>query len=78
MLVPRDAQAMPGDYGTGYFGIRDKGWNEDSLISELENGRLAMIAFVSQLVVEEITGGKSWDEQWLEFFKAWIRDSLQL
>ena len=78
VLVPRDAQAMPGDYGVGYFGIRDKGWNEDSLRSELENGRLAMIAFVSQIFAEVVTGGKSWDEQWLEFFKSWVREALQL
>ena len=78
VLVPRDEKAMPGDYGLGYFGIRDKGWNEDSLKSELENGRLAMIAFVSQVFAEWVTGGKSWDEQWLEFFKSWIRHILQL
>ena len=78
IFVPRDPKAMPGDYGTGYFGIRDKGWNEDSLLSEIENGRLAMIAFVSQLFAEFVTGGKSWDEQWLEFFKAWVRETLQL
>lgn len=78
VFVPRDPKAMPGDYGTGYFGIRDKGWNESSLVSELENGRLAMIAFVSQLVAEIITAGKSWDEQWLGFFKAWVREALQL
>jgi hypothetical protein len=78
VMVPREAQAMPGDYGTGYFGIRDKGWNELSLVSELENGRLGMLAFVAQLVVEEVTGGKSWDEQWLVVFKAWIREALQL
>lgn len=75
VLVPRDVKAMPGDYGLGYFGIRDKGWNEDSLRSELENGRLAMIAFVSQVFAESVTG-KSWDEQWLEFFKSWIRESV--
>lgn len=78
VLVPRDDKAMPGDYGLGYFGIRDKGWNEDSLLSELENGRLAMIAFVSQVFAEWATAGKSWDEQWLEFFKSWIRHVLQL
>ena len=46
LLVQRDPQDMPGDYGTGYFGIRDKGRNERSLISELENGRLAMLAML--------------------------------
>lgn len=61
VLVPRNQKAMPGDYGTGYFSIRDKGWNENSLVSELENGRLAMIAFVSQFIAEVITGGKSWE-----------------
>lgn len=61
VFVPREQKAMPGDYGTGYFSIRDKGWNEESLVSELENGRLAMIAFVSQFIAEVITGGKSWE-----------------
>lgn len=78
ILVPREATALPGDYGTGYFGIRDKGWNEENLVIEIEHGRLAMLAFVAQLLAEVRTGGKSWDEQWLEFFKDWVRHVLQL
>ena len=33
VLVPRDVKAMPGDYGLGYLGVRDKGWNESKLFS---------------------------------------------
>jgi hypothetical protein len=43
VLIQVDAQAMPGDYNVGYWGTRDKGRNERSLICELENGRLAMV-----------------------------------
>lgn len=46
VFVQRSSQDMPGDYGTGWFGIRDKGENERSLVCELENGRLAMIAML--------------------------------
>ena len=42
--------------GTGYFGVRNKGANERSLRSELENGRLAMIAFLGQVIAELVTG----------------------
>jgi len=52
ILVQQDFQDMPGDYGIGYFFVRDKARNEQSLISELENGRLAMIAFVFQILLE--------------------------
>ena len=75
ILVPRDPQAMPGDYGTGYWGVRDKGAHEDSLVAELENGRLAMMAFLIQMVNEVVTG-KSWDEQWLGIFQEWIRQQI--
>jgi hypothetical protein len=44
--VQRDAKDMPGDYQVGYWGIRDKGQHERSLICELENGRLAMIVML--------------------------------
>jgi hypothetical protein len=46
ILVQIDPQDMPGDYGLGYFGVRNKGQNERSLESELENGRLAMIVML--------------------------------
>lgn len=49
VLVQVNAQDMPGDYGVGYFGVRDKGQNERSLESELENGRLAMLVMLFYL-----------------------------
>ena len=52
LLVQASPQDMPGDYGLGYFGVRDKGQNERSLVSELENGRLAMLIILYWLVVE--------------------------
>ncbi|GFH61900.1 hypothetical protein CTEN210_18376 [Chaetoceros tenuissimus] len=56
VFVQKIKNAMPGDYGTGYFGVRNKGENERSLRSELENGRLAMIAFLGQVIAELVTG----------------------
>lgn len=56
VFVMRDANDMPGDYGVGYFGLRDKARHERSLQSELENGRLAMVAFVGQVIAELVTG----------------------
>ena len=52
ILVQRNPQDLPGDYGTGYFGVRNKGGNERSLVSELENGRLAMLSILILLVYE--------------------------
>ncbi|KAL7572047.1 hypothetical protein ACA910_001698 [Epithemia clementina (nom. ined.)] len=75
VFVQRDPQAMPGDYGTGYFGIRDKGLNEAKLVTELENGRLAMLAVAIQIINEVVTG-ESWDEQWFGYFKQWIQQFL--
>lgn len=63
--VQQDPQAMPGDYNTGYFGIRDKAANERSLIVELEHGRLAMMALAGQIAAE-LVSGKTWDQQWLD------------
>jgi hypothetical protein len=40
---------MPGDYGWGYFGERNKGKHERSLVCELENGRLAMMTLLFYL-----------------------------
>ena len=56
VFVQRNPSDMPGDYGTGYFGVRNKAQNERSLRVELENGRLAMVAFVGQVVAELVTG----------------------
>lgn len=60
----KDPKDMPGDYGTGFFGRRDKGFNEWKLRVELENGRLAMLAIVIQLLLEIGTGGLTWEQQW--------------
>ena len=68
IFIQRDSRDMPGDYGTGYFSVRNKGQNERSLVSELENGRLAMVAFVG-LVVAEMVTGKDYVEQWETIFE---------
>jgi len=52
--VQIDPQAMPGDYGIGYFGVRDKGSNERSLIAELENGRLCMVVMLYYVIFGDI------------------------
>jgi len=54
--------SLPGDYGTGYGLVRDKGLNERRLEAELENGRLAMLAIVFQLTAEVASGGLSWEQ----------------
>ncbi|GAX16167.1 hypothetical protein FisN_3Hh352 [Fistulifera solaris] len=64
IFTQKDPKDMPGDYGTGYFGRRDKGRNEWKLRIELENGRLAMLALLTQFVLEVATGGLTWDQQW--------------
>ena len=56
VFIQRDKKDLPGDYGLGYFGVRDKANHWRSLESELENGRLAMVAFVIQVIYELITG----------------------
>ena len=50
VLVQIDPQDMPGDYGVGYCGVRDKGAHERSLVCELENGRLAMLVMFYYLI----------------------------
>jgi hypothetical protein len=54
ILVQRNPEDLPGDYGVGYFGVRNKGGNERALVSELENGRLAMLSMLILLVQEFI------------------------
>jgi hypothetical protein len=46
VLYQRDPNDMPGDYQTGYFGVRSYLKNERSLVAELENGRLAMLVML--------------------------------
>jgi len=75
VLIQKDPTDMPGDYGWGWFGVRDKGLHERELIVELENGRLAMMAIVIQIVAEVVTG-KSWEDQWTASLFQWI-DSFQ-
>jgi hypothetical protein len=55
ILVQPTHQDMPGDYGLGYFGLRDKGKNERSLVSELENGRLAMLVMLYYFIKEDVS-----------------------
>jgi hypothetical protein len=58
ILVQRSPQNLPGrDYGPGYFGVRNKGGNDErSLVSELEkNRRHAMLSMLILLVQEFIT-----------------------
>ena len=52
LLVQASPQDMPGDYGVGYLGVRDKGKNERSLVSELENGRVAMMTLLYWAILE--------------------------
>lgn len=61
---------MPGDYGWGWFGVRDKGRHERELVCELEHCRLAMVAFAVQLALELRTG-LPWEEQWLQAMQQW-------
>ena len=63
IFVQQSEADMPGDYGIGYFGLRDKGKNERSLLVELEHGRLAMLAFLFQ-VISELVMGQTILQQW--------------
>ena len=61
---------MPGDYGIGYYGLRNKGLHEQELIIELEHGRLAMVSFVLYMLLETTTSvyqDTSWLDQWIRF-----------
>lgn len=71
VFVPKSPKDLPGDYGTGWFGYRDKGQHETLLIAELENGRLAMLALVAQLGLEQLLD-RSWDQYWLEAIRNWV------
>jgi Chlorophyll A-B binding protein len=71
VFVPKSPKDLPGDYGTGWFGDRDKGRHETLLIAELENGRLAMLALVAQLGLERLLD-RSWDQFWLEGIRNWV------
>lgn len=73
VLVRRDPLDMPGDYGTGYFGIRDKTTNEYQLLVELEHGRLAMMSFVVFVTLDIATHGTPWLNFWRE---AIVKDGL--
>jgi hypothetical protein len=65
VFVQRDHTDMPGDYGIGYFGIRNKGLHEQQLIVELEHGRLAMISFVFYIILDAtIYKEMSWFDCW--------------
>eukprot|EP00586_Coscinodiscus_wailesii_P020749 CAMPEP_0172515858 /NCGR_PEP_ID=MMETSP1066-20121228/271472_1 /TAXON_ID=671091 /ORGANISM="Coscinodiscus wailesii, Strain CCMP2513" /LENGTH=128 /DNA_ID=CAMNT_0013297085 /DNA_START=245 /DNA_END=628 /DNA_ORIENTATION=+ len=66
VFVQQSGNDMPGDYGVGYFGLVDKARHEEELSAELENGRLAMIAFFVQVFLE-LSSGESVGQLWIEF-----------
>ena len=69
IFVQPSSEDMPGDYGVGYFGVRDKGENERSLVSELENGRLAMMVFL-YFVLREISEDSTYWDSFQNFFTS--------
>jgi hypothetical protein len=71
VFVQRSPRDLPGDYGTGWFGLRDPGRHESLLVAELEHGRLAMLALAAQLALERWLD-RSWDEYWMEAIKNWL------
>jgi hypothetical protein len=71
VLVQRSPRDLPGDYGTGWFGLRDPGRHETLLVSELEHGRLAMLALVAQIGLERWLD-RAWDEYWIDAVKEWL------
>lgn len=66
VFVQKNESDMPGDYGVGYFGLVDKSRHEEELVAELENGRLAMVAFLVQVGLEVGTG-ETVGELWRQF-----------
>ena len=63
VFIQRNPNDMPGDYQVGYFGLIDKGRHEKLLHAELENGRVAMVAFAAQVLFElftDVTVGEGW------------------
>lgn len=69
IFVQPSSEDMPGDYGVGYFRVRDKGENERSLVSELENGRLAMMVFL-YFVLREISEDSTYWDSFQNFFTS--------
>jgi Chlorophyll A-B binding protein len=66
VFVQQDPSDMPGDYGIGFLGLRDKGAHETQLIMELEHGRLAMVSFLAYLILDiTLYRSTSWWEQWI-------------
>jgi len=63
VFIQKSEFDMPGDYQTGYFGLIDKAQNQRSLLVELEHCRLAMIAFLFQVLLE-VTTGETVLSQW--------------
>ena len=66
----KDPKDMPGDYGIGYFGLRDYSMHEDELVMELEHGRLAMVSLVGAIASDIVTRGESWVDYWLRLYDS--------
>lgn len=73
VFVQRDPKDMPGDYGVGFFGVRDKTANENQLVVELEHGRLAMMGVIGFVVSDLLTNGVPWLQQWLNLLEQWVK-----
>ena len=71
VLVQINPTDMPGDYRLGYFGVRDKGRHERSLVSELENGRLAMLVMLYYVICDIQADTESYQEALDEIVKSW-------
>ena len=71
IFVQRDKNDLPGDYGIGYWGIRNIGFHEQELIIELEHGRLCMISFIVALFLEYTSSPTTHQQPWTE--QPWIQ-----